>query len=75
MQFSYVVTYDSDKDKWFVDDYMTNNMDGNVWDDDLGLFFADDAHAPMSEGIDRKCYQMLQSLVTIWPSPLVNGEL
>lgn len=75
MQFSYVVTYDSDKDKWFIDNDMIGNMDGNVWDDDLGFFWADDEFAPMSEGIDNKCYQMLRSLVPIWPSPLVNGEL
>jgi len=75
MQYSYVVTYDSDKDKWFIDHDMIGNMDGNVWDDDLGFFWPDDEHAPMSEGIDQKCMQMLHSLVTIWPSPLVNGEL
>ena len=57
MQYHYVVGYDSDKDRWFVES-------DSVSDD--GSF---------EQALDQKCLNMLQSLVPIWPSPLVNGEL
>jgi hypothetical protein len=82
-QFHYVVGYNSDTDKWFVEFDTTAYLpDGNV-------FYADRAdseawgwngwHVPddgsHDEALDQKCWNMLNSLVPIWPSPLVNGEL
>jgi len=82
-QFHYVVGYDSDKDRWFVElDPTAYLTDGNVfyperaesseygWD---GWWVPDEGSR--DEAIDEKCMQMLYSLVPIWPSPVVNGEL
>ena len=34
-----------------------------------------EAYDSHEEALDYKCWQMLHSLVPIWPSPVVNGEL
>ena len=80
MQFHYVVGYDSELDKWFVESDTTAYFhDGNIWDDDkyreqfYGWSVPDEGSH--EEALDYKCLNMLQSLVPIWPSPLVNGEL
>jgi hypothetical protein len=49
-------------------------LDGNVWSEDDGWFYPAPEY-PLSEGIDQKCRNMINVLVPIWPSPLVNGEL
>ncbi len=80
MQYHYVVGYDSELDKWFVEfDTTAYFQDGNVWDDDkyreqfYGWSVPDEGSD--EEALDNKCLNMLQSLVPIWPSPVVNGEL
>ena len=82
-EFHYIVGYDSEADKWFVEYDPTGYLpDGNV-------FYPERADSPewgyngwhtpdegsREEAIDEKCLNMLVSLVPIWPSPLVNGEL
>jgi hypothetical protein len=81
--YHYIVGYDSDKDRWFVED------DPNAYLPDGNVFYPDRAesadwgwngwHLPdegtMDEHIDYKCHTMLGYLVPIWPSPVVNGEL
>jgi hypothetical protein len=80
MQYHYVVGYDSELDKWFVEsDTTAYFQDGNIWDDDkyreqfYGWSVPDECSD--EEALDNKCLNMLQSLVPIWPSPVVNGEL
>jgi len=80
MQYHYVVGYDSELDKWFVEsDTTAYFQDGNIWDDDkyreqfYGWSVPDEGSD--EEALDNKCLNMLQSLVPIWPSPVVNGEL
>jgi hypothetical protein len=79
-QYHYVVGYDDTSMKWFVEyDTTAYFQDGNVWDDEqyreqfYGWSVPEEGSR--SEAIDNKCMNMLNSLVTIWPSPLVNGEL
>jgi hypothetical protein len=64
MQFHYVVGYDTDAKKWFVDDE-TKYLDGNVWDNDEQDWFIprDDTE----ELIDERCHTMLSTLAPIWP--------
>jgi len=80
MQFHYVVGYDSDKDRWWVEfDPTAYFPDGSIWDDkaadetDYGWKIPDEGS--FEEALDMKCWNMLNSLVPIWPSPVVNGEL
>jgi len=83
MQLNYVVGYDSKLDKWFVEsDTGAYFPDGSVWsrenanDPDHGYVgWFQPEEGTFEEALDLKCWQMLQSLVPIWPSPLVNGEL
>lgn len=81
-QYHYVVGYDSETDKWFVEgDPFAYLPDGNVFhpyradSPEWGHngWYAPDGDA--EEGIDEKCHRMLGYLVPIWPSPVVNGEL
>lgn len=75
MQFHYVVGYDSDKDRWFVEyDPDVYFPDGYMWDNESEVWSVPD-DGSHEEALDYKCLNMLQSLVPIWPSPLVNGEL
>jgi hypothetical protein len=80
MQFHYVVGYDSEHDRWFVEsDSTAYFVDGNVWDEKQAevefVGWKVPEEGSFEEGIDEKCINMLYSLVPIWPSPLVNGEL
>jgi hypothetical protein len=83
MQYHYVVGYDSEHDRWFIESDPTAYFaDGNIWDQKksdssdfayMGWSFAeDDSHEAV---LDEKCYNMLNSLASIWPSPVTNGEL
>jgi hypothetical protein len=66
MQFHYVVMYDSDTKKWSFDPDMTDNLDGNVYTEDDGFFWAAPEY-PNSEIIDERCMIMLNTLASIWP--------
>ena len=74
MEFHYIVKYDSETDEWSLDEDTMEILDGNVWSEDDGWFYPAPEY-PLSEGIDQKCRNMIDVLVPIWPSPLVNGEL
>ena len=81
-QFHYVVGYDSDEDKWFVEgDPYAYFADGNVFYMDRadskewgwnGWYTPDEGSH--EEDIDEKCSRMLDYLVPIWPSPHENGK-
>ena len=80
-QFHYVVGYDDETDKWFVEyDTEAYFPDGHIFDSTLAdatgygwiPVLEDDSKDAL---IDAKCMNMLNSLVTIWPSPVVKGEL
>jgi hypothetical protein len=82
-QYHFVIGYDDTSMKWFVESDTTAYFaDGNIWDQKksdssewgyMGWSFAEDnSH---EEALDAKCLNMLVSLVPIWPSPVVNGEL
>jgi hypothetical protein len=83
MQYHYVVGYDSDEDRWFIEyDPTAYFPDGNIWDQERsdsanlayqGWYSPDDGSR--EEALDEKCWTMLKSLVPIWPSPVTNGEL
>lgn len=78
MQLHYTVMFDTDSDTWSVEpDPSVYYPDGNIYDKakdfGYGWFFPEENS--FDESLDQKCWQMLYSLVTIWPSPLVNGEL
>jgi len=80
MQYHYVVGYDSEKDRWWIEaDPEAYFPDGSVWDDkaahDTGYGWTIPEQGSFEEALDLKCWHMLHSLVTIWPSPMVNGEL
>ena len=80
MQYHYVVGYDSEFDRWFVEaDSWSYFSDGNVFDSDTddrtGYGWMVPEEGSREEAIDQKCLNMLNSLVTIWPSPETNGEL
>lgn len=82
-QFHYVVGYDSDEDRWFVEsDPFAYLPDGNVFYHDRSMspeWGWNGWHVPdegsHEEELDEKCFRMLGYLVPIWPSPVVNGEL
>jgi hypothetical protein len=83
MQIHYVVGYDSEEDRWFVESDPTAYFpDGNIWDQkksdssDWGyLGWGIPEEGSFEEALDQKGYDMLKSLVPIWPSPVTNGEL
>ena len=80
MQYHYVVGYDSEMDKWFVEfDTTAYFSDGHMWDDEQYREHFYGWRVPSEgspeEALDQKCMNMLNSLVTIWPSPVVKGEL
>ena len=80
MQYHYVVGYDSEHDRWFVEfDPTAYFSDGNVWDnkaaDETGYGWSVPDEGSFEEALDQKCWNMLNSLVPIWPSPVVEGEL
>ena len=78
MQFHYTVMFDTESDTWSVEfDPSAYYPDGNIYDksNDIGHGWFFPEEGSFDESLDHKCWQMLHSLVTIWPSPLVNGEL
>lgn len=80
MQYHYVVGYDSENDRWFVEyDPDAYFPDGYVFDNDAanktGYGWMVPEEGSHEEALDAKCLNMLVSLVPIWPSPVVNGEL
>lgn len=72
MQFHYIVMYDSDTDKWSLEEDTNSILDGNVWSNDHGWFYADDNDYPGSYNIDTECRNMLHWLADTWPSPKEN---
>ena len=80
MQYHYVVGYDSENDRWFVESDTTAYFsDGHVWDDEQykESFYGWSVpeQGSFEDELDMKCLNMLHSLVPIWPSPVVEGEL
>jgi hypothetical protein len=77
MQYHYMVMYDDKSDSWHVDqDTLRSVMtDGTVYDKNVFPGWSWPEEGSHEEALDHKCWQMLQSLVPIWPSPMVNGEL
>lgn len=67
MQYHYVVCYDEQSQKWSVEDE-TKYLDGNVWDDVNAEWFWPTDGSEQDEQ-DRKCRNMIQALVPIWPMP------
>ena len=77
MQFHYVVGYDTDKNRWFVEyDTAAYFHDGNVWDDErfeavdygyVGWRFPDDGSD--DEALDQDLLRTLDSIVDILPIP------
>ena len=68
MQFHYVIGYDTDTRKWFIDgDQYSYLPDGNVWHNENGGFWDIPNEYDGSEIIDERCWNMLNTLVTIWP--------
>ena len=66
MQFHYVVGYDTDTRKWFIDgDQSAYLPDGNVWHEERGGFW--DVVNENEKLIDDRAYTMLRTLATIWP--------
>lgn len=75
MQYHYVVGYDSEKDRWFVESDTTDYFpDGNVYDDDSAnrtgyRWFVPDEDSP-EEAIDYALLRVLESCVPgILPGP------
>jgi hypothetical protein len=80
MQYHYVVGYDSDEDRWFIEYDPTAYFDsGNIWDEKKAevefVGWKVPEEGSHEEALDVKCWTMLKSLVPIWPSPVTNGEL
>ena len=80
MQYHYVVGYDSDEDRWWVEfDPTAHFPDGSLWSDkaadETGYGWLMPEEGSREEALDEKCWTMLKSLVPIWPSPVTNGEL
>ena len=75
MQFHYVIGYDSDNQRWWVEaDSEAYFPDGNVWDDarerdangdwGYGWFAPYDDTEPEAYAIDQKCFNILRHIVT-----------
>jgi hypothetical protein len=80
MQYHYVVGYDSEHDRWFVESDPTAYFpDGNIWDEKQAevefVGWKVPEEGSHEEALDQKGYNMLNSLASIWPSPVTNGEL
>ena len=74
MQYHYVVAYDTETCKWFVEsDTTAYFQDGNVWDDERyksdfwGWFVPEDGSD--EESLDYTLLKTLQYLVDTWPTP------
>jgi hypothetical protein len=83
MQYHYVVGYDDETDKWFVEyDTAAPFPDGHIFypkraeSAEYGWYGWDVPDSDEIEAaIDQKCLNMLGYLVPIWPSPIESGEL
>jgi hypothetical protein len=80
MQFHYVVGYDSEKDRWWVEaDSDAYFPDGHVWDDVAGsengygwIVPEDDS---LADVVDKELWRTLSYLVDTFPKPeeIANG--
>ncbi len=73
MQFHYVVGFDSNNKRWWVEwDTEAYFPDGHVWDEELdrkgeyGWTIPEDGS--ITELIDQRCMNMLNALTPIWPA-------
>jgi hypothetical protein len=72
MQFHYVVGYDSDNDRWWLEaDPEAYFSEGNVWDNEDGNWFLPEEGSD-EEHIDTKAWRVLNYLTATWPSPKDN---
>lgn len=71
MQAHYVIGFDSDKGKWFVDHSLTYDyLDGNMYEENgEGFFWADEEHEG-SEALDYGCLKTLEYIIDTLPAPL-----
>ena len=69
MEFHYLVKYDSNTDKWSLDEDTNYILDGNVWSENDGWFYPSPEY-PNSESIDVDCRKTLYYLADTWPSPI-----
>ena len=69
MQFHYVIGYDSDKDRWWLEaDPEAYFPDGNVWDEENEGWFLPEEGSD-EESLDAKAWRVLKHLTVTWPSP------
>ena len=74
-QFHYVVGYDTDQKKWFVEtDTTAYFQDGNVYDDDSATqtgygWFAPGDDMPAEQSLDFYLLRTLEYIVDTWPIP------
>jgi hypothetical protein len=69
MQFHYVIGYDSDKDRWWLEaDPEAYFPDGNVWDEENENWFLPEEGSD-EESLDAKAWRVLKYLTVTWPSP------
>jgi hypothetical protein len=74
MQFHYVVGFDSEKKRWWVEaDAEAYFPDGNVWDDDAatqtGYGWCIPEENSIEEALDLELWRTLSHLVDIIPVP------
>lgn len=78
MQFHYVIGYDTDEQRWFVEyDSEAYFPDGHIFDSTLAdatgygwIPVLEDTS--MDALIDQRCMNMLNALVSIWPAVDTN---
>jgi len=62
MELTYVVSYNTETQKWSVEDE-TLYLDGNIWDNQTEEWYW--ATSPHDELVDSRCHNMLNALVSI----------
>ncbi len=68
MQYHYVVGYDTELEKWFVDSEVDNYFrDGNVWDEKQS-WFTPEENSP-EEALDYDLLKTLGYIVDTFPTP------
>lgn len=68
MQFHYVVGFDTDMQKWFVEfDTAAYFPDGNVFDDADG--WSSPTWSSSAEALDEQLVRVLGYIVDTWPEP------
>ena len=79
MQYHYVVGYDTETGKWFVESDTTAYFpDGNIWDDKRyksdfwGWFISEDGSD--EESLDSDLFKTLHYLVDTWPTPKESND-